>query len=483
MSDDVTMPIEDSVPLWRADDMIAAMNARPVNGTPARVDGISIDSRTIKPGDAFFAVAGDKFDGHDYASAAARAGASVLVVSADRLPALGRITVPMMVVGDVLEALRGLARAARFRSKAKIVAITGSAGKTTTKDALAHVLSKQGATHASAASFNNHWGVPLTLARMPVETRFGVFEIGMNHHNEITPLVDMVKPHVAIVTLIAAAHLGHFKDLDDIAKAKAEIFSGLVDGGTALINRDDKRFELLSTMAKDHGVGAIMGYGNHKQAKVRLVSAKYLSDCSTVKVNVDGIDVAAKIGIPGKHVALNMTGVLGAVALLGGDPVAAGSALADLNASPGRGVHHTLPIGDGSFSVIDESYNANPASMQAAMETMANMTVPEGARRIAVLGDMLEMGDHAKRVHRALAPLVLKNDVDVVRLAGPEMKALADKLTDHKDCQYFDSTDDLIKALEHEPRAGDIITVKSSNGIGFSRIVKMFLETYPSAKS
>lgn len=480
MSDDMTTPTEDSVPLWRADDMIEAMNARPVNGTPARVDGISIDSRTIKPGDAFFAVAGDKFDGHDYASAAARAGASVLVVSADRLPALGRITVPMMVVSDVLEAMRRLARAARFRSKAKIVAITGSAGKTTTKDALAHVLAKQGPTHASAASFNNHWGVPLTLARMPVDTRFGVFEIGMNHHNEITPLVDMVKPHVSIVTLIAAAHLGHFKDLDDIAKAKAEIFSGLVAGGTALINRDDKRFDLLAEMAGGYGVKNIIGYGNSKQAQVRLVSAKYLSDCSTVKINVDGTDVAAKIGIPGKHVALNMTGVLGAVALLGGDPVAAGAALADLAASPGRGVHHTLPLGDGTFSLIDESYNANPASMQAAMETMANMELPNGARRIAVLGDMLEMGEHAKRVHRALAPLVTKNNVDIVRLAGPEMKALAEKLSDHPDCQYFETTDALMEALRGLPRAGDIITVKSSNGIGFSRIVKLFLETYPS---
>lgn len=483
MSDDVTAPIEDSVPLWRADDMIAAMNARPVNGVPDRVDGISIDSRTIKPGDAFFAVAGDNFDGHDYASAAARAGASVLVVSAGRLPALGRITVPMMVVGDVLEALRGLARAARFRSKAKIVAITGSAGKTTTKDALAHVLSQQGVTHASAASFNNHWGVPLTLARMPVDTRFGVFEIGMNHHNEITPLVAMVRPHVAVVTLIAAAHLGYFKDLDDIAKAKAEIFSGLVDGGTALINRDDKRFGILSDMATGYGVKNIFGYGNNKQAQIRLVSAKYLSDCSTVKINVDGTDVPAKIGIPGKHVALNMTGVVGAVALMGGDAVAAGAALADLDASPGRGVHHKLRVGDGTFSVIDESYNANPASMQAAMETMANMQVPDGGRRIAVLGDMLEMGTHAKRVHGALWSLMVKNHVDVVRLAGPEMKALAAKLTEHADCKHFEKTDDLMAALKYELRQGDIITVKSSNGVGFSRIVKMLLETYPSVSN
>jgi UDP-N-acetylmuramoyl-tripeptide--D-alanyl-D-alanine ligase len=213
--------------LWTSEELVAAMDGRPFGTLPAGISGISIDSRTLQPGDAFFAIKGETMDGHDFATAARKAGAAVLVVSEGKLPALGRLSAPMIVVPDVLIALEKAGIAARRRTSAKIVAVTGSVGKTTTKEALRHALSSVGKVHASDKSFNNHWGVPLTLARMPADCDYAVFEIGMNHPDEIRPLVRMVRPHVAIVTLIAAAHLGFFKNLDEIAQAKAEIFEGL----------------------------------------------------------------------------------------------------------------------------------------------------------------------------------------------------------------------------------------------------------------
>ena len=240
--------------LWRADELVEAMDGRPFGHMPEGVNGISIDTRSLQPGDAFFAIKGETMDGHDFATAAIKAGAGILVVAEGKLPALGRVTAPMIVVPDVLAALEKAGAAARARSQAKIIAVTGSAGKTSTKEALRHALASVGKVHASAASFNNHWGVPLTLARMPADCDYAIFEIGMNHEGEIRPLVKLVRPHVAIVTLIAAAHLGHFKNLDEIAKAKAEVFEGIEPGGAALINRDDPRWTLLAKMAKAAGV-------------------------------------------------------------------------------------------------------------------------------------------------------------------------------------------------------------------------------------
>ncbi|GAB4355757.1 MAG: UDP-N-acetylmuramoylalanyl-D-glutamyl-2,6-diamino pimelate--D-alanyl-D-alanine ligase [Oricola sp.] len=468
-------------PLWTGQDMADAMGARPVHGLPEAVTGISIDSRTLQPGDAFFAIKGDKFDGHNFATAAAAAGASVLVVSEAKLPALGRLTLPMMVVSDVLDALGRLGAAARARSKAKIIAVTGSAGKTTTKEALRHVLEPSGKVHASVASFNNHWGVPLTLARMPADTRFGIFEIGMNHPGEITPLVKLVRPHIAIVTLIAAAHLGHFKDLNEIAHAKAEIFSGIVNGGYALINRDDAKFSLLNKLAKAAGVEHVYGFGAHDKAKIRLQNAKYLDDCTTVTVKVIDEEVVAKIGVPGRHMVQNALAVLGAAKLAGADMTKVCHALATLEPEKGRGQRHRLKAGNGAFTLIDESYNANPASMEAALDLLAAAPVEGRGRRIAVLGDMLELGKHAREMHEGLADPIMTAGIDRLYLAGPEMKALADKVPNDIYCEYERSADDLIDSLLATPQAGDVIMVKSSNGIGFSRIVKAFLDKYPQA--
>lgn len=467
--------------LWTSDALVAAMDGRPVGHLPRGVSGISIDSRSLQPGDAFFAIRGETMDGHDFATAAVKAGAVLLVVSEEKLPALGRLTAPMIVVPDVLEALEKLGIAARDRAQARIVAVTGSVGKTSTKEALRHGLSAVGSVHASAASFNNHWGVPLTLARMPAECDYAVFEIGMNHENEIRPLVKMVRPHVAIVTSIAPAHLGHFNSMDDIARAKAEIFEGLEPGGTALLNRDDGRFRLLDELARQVGVKKVIGYGENAKAQVRLTNFVLHADHSIMTADVDGQEVAAKIGAPGRHVVQNVLAVLGTAKLVDADVARVALAMGDLVPERGRGRRHKLRLPGGTFTLIDESYNANPASMKAAMSLLEATPVEPGARRIAVLGDMLELGDHSSRLHGALADLIAKTSTDLVFLAGPEMRALADRLPEEFPAEHRANGEELRLVLMQAIRPGDVVMVKASKSIGFAKLVDALMERFPEA--
>ncbi|MEQ8306606.1 MAG: UDP-N-acetylmuramoylalanyl-D-glutamyl-2,6-diaminopimelate--D-alanyl-D-alanine ligase [Hoeflea sp.] len=465
--------------LWTANDMIEAMDGRPVGDLPKGVQGISIDTRTLGEGDAFFAIKGDKFDGHDFASAAIANGAALMVVSEAKLPALGRLTVPMIVVNDVLAALEDLGRAARARSDARIVAVTGSVGKTTTKEMLRRALEPSGEVHASAASFNNHWGVPLTLARLPASAKYGVFEIGMNHPDEIRPLVKMVRPHVAIITTIAAAHLGNFKNLGEIAAAKAEIMEGVVEGGHILLNQDNEKFGWLKKRAAELGTGTVRGFGENAKADYRLLNCKLLPDCSTITARIGEDEVAAKIGAPGRHLVQNALAVLGAVQLLEADLAKATHALARVSAKKGRGARHELKIDSGGFILIDESYNANPASMRAALELLRDTPARLRGRRIAVLGDMLEMGKFSERVHRELAEPVREANTDLVCLAGPEMKALRDELGTTIETVWRETADDLAEYLKTVLREGDVVMIKSSLGIGSGRIVKALLDKYP----
>ncbi|MEM9999981.1 MAG: UDP-N-acetylmuramoyl-tripeptide--D-alanyl-D-alanine ligase [Pseudomonadota bacterium] len=458
--------------------MIDAMGARNTNGVVGAVDGISIDTRTLRPGDVFFAIAGEKFDGHSFASKAIAAGCSAMVVAENKLSAMGHVTKPLMVVPNVLDAMERLAVAARARTKAKILAVTGSAGKTTTKEALLHVLGAQSEkVHASVKSFNNHWGVPLSLARMPEDSEYAIFEIGMNHAGEITPLVKMVRPHVSMVTLIAAAHLGNFRDLNEIAHAKAEIFRGVVRGGTALINRDDRRFKLLSQSAGEAGVHRVAGYGKIKKSDVVLLDVDLKANGSTARANVFGEKVEFTVPIPGRHVVQNMLGVLGGVQLLGGDVAAAAEALATLPAVDGRGKVYKFRAKAGPFTVIDESYNANPASVAATLQVLHSMKPKGRGRRIAILGDMLELGEHARKLHAGLLDDVRAADLDRLLLGGPEMKALAEAIGDEgPSVMHYEQTDDVIAAALKLVRAGDVVLVKSSNGTGFSRLIKAFEE-------
>ncbi|MDW6020793.1 UDP-N-acetylmuramoylalanyl-D-glutamyl-2,6-diaminopimelate--D-alanyl-D-alanine ligase [Mesorhizobium sp. BAC0120] len=465
--------------LWSGAALVEATAGRPLGQMPESIGGVSIDTRTLKLGDAFFAIRGDTLDGHDFATAAVAAGAGVLVVAEHKLPALGRLNVPKIVVPDVLKALELAGIAARARSRAKIIAVTGSAGKTSTKEALRHTLSTVGKVHASEKSFNNHWGVPLTLARLPQDADFAVFEIGMNHAGEIRPLSKMVRPHVAVVTLIAAAHLGHFRNLDEIATSKSEIFEGVEKGGAALLNRDDRRWSLLRKLARDAGVERVLGFGEHARANFKLVQCEADAEGSSIVVRIGGRDIEARIGTPGRHSVQNALAVLGAADIAGADVIKVAAALATLVPEAGRGRRHELAVPGGTLCLIDESYNANPASMKAALDLLDAAPVSDAGRRIAVLGDMLELGDHSAKLHAGLAELIRDRHVDLVLLAGPEMKALAERLSGGTPVEYRADVEELKPVLMNSVRAGDTVMIKSSKGVGFSKLVDALTSKFP----
>ncbi|MDQ0320945.1 UDP-N-acetylmuramoyl-tripeptide--D-alanyl-D-alanine ligase [Pararhizobium capsulatum DSM 1112] len=465
--------------LWTTADLLAAMQGRPLGNLPEGINGISIDSRSLGKGEAFFAIKGDRVDGHDYAGVAIANGAALLVVSEGKLPALGRLIAPMVVVDDVLEAMIRLGCAARDRSAAKIIAVTGSVGKTTTKEMLRHVLLPQGRVHASVASFNNHWGVPLTLARMPEATDFGIFEIGMNHADEIRPLVKMVRPHVAIITTVAAAHLGNFKDLAEIAAAKAEIMEGLVSGGHVILNRDNDQYAFLERQANDLGVAHIHSFGANPRSDFRLVEFAGGSESSVLWAGIEGRTLEIPIGAPGRHIAENALAVLGAASLVGADLDKAAASLFTLVPEKGRGERHRLAVDGGSFALIDESYNANPASMRAAIALLGDAEPGEGGRRIAILGDMLEMGEFSAKVHAALSVLLKDAGIQYVWLAGPEMAHLRDVLPETVHVEYRENVNDLKAFAIDAIATGDVVMIKSSKGTGCGRIVAALLEKYP----
>ncbi|TBD64649.1 UDP-N-acetylmuramoylalanyl-D-glutamyl-2,6-diaminopimelate--D-alanyl-D-alanine ligase [Rhizobium ruizarguesonis] len=465
--------------LWTTEDMIAAMAGRPFGTLPDGITGIAIDSRSIAPGEAFFAIKGDRVDGHDYASMAMANGASLLVVSEARLPAMGRLTVPMIVVEDVLAALGRLGLASRERSKAQIIAVTGSVGKTTTKEMLRHVLSPSGKVHASLASFNNHWGVPLTLARMAEDTDYGVFEVGMNHPGEIRPLVAMIRPDVAIITTIAPAHLGNFRNIKEIAAAKAEIFEGLEPGGHVVLNRDNDQFNFLDRTAQSLGIEHIHSFGQDAKAEFRLAEFNGSDENSTLWLTIGGETLEVALGAPGRHIAENALAALGVVRIVGADMQKAIEALATLKPEKGRGKRHRLSIGVGSFTLIDESYNANPASMRAAIALLAASEPTGRGRRIAVLGDMLEMGEYAQKVHTDLAVPLLAAGIEHVWLAGAEIAALKESLPESVHVEYRENTGELTDYVLNSVAPGDVLMVKSSLGIGFGKIVAALLDKFP----
>src|ERR1700733_8161541 len=321
--------------LWTVEDMATAMGAERQGALPPTVSGISIDSRTIGRGDAFFAIT-DRRDGHEFVGAAVAAKAGLAVVAADRRSQLAT-DAPLLIVPDVLSALRALAAAARARTRAKVIGVTGSVGKTGTKEALRLALSKDGETHASIASYNNHWGVPLSLARCPATARYAVFEMGMNHEGEIEPLTRLVRPHVAIITTIAPVHLEFLGTLAKIADAKAEIFFGVEPGGAAIVNRDIAQFAQLKRRAKEAGVWRVVSFGEHAEADARLIKCALHPRCSTVEAKILGTQFSYKIGAPGRHLVVNSLAVLAAAELVGADLALAALALADFKPQAGRG--------------------------------------------------------------------------------------------------------------------------------------------------
>ena len=466
-----------TVPLWTVDTMVAAMRAERAGPLPHVVTGISIDSRTVKSGEAFFAVKGDTHDGHDFVAAALRRGAALAVVARNRSGDYSS-DAPLIIVDDVLEALRDVARAARLRTSAKIVAVTGSVGKTSTKEALTLSLASSGETHASTASFNNHWGVPLSLARMAETARYGVFEIGMNHAGEITPLVRMVRPHVAIVTAVEPVHLEFFASVAAIADAKAEIFIGLEPGGATVLNRDNPHFARLQQRAEEAGVKHVIAFGEHAGAAARLLKCSLHPDCSTVEANILSVPVIYKIGAPGRHLVMNSLAVLAAASLVGADLARAALALAQQVPAAGRGTRVKLELPEGQALVIDESYNANPTSMRAALALLGQAPLGPNGRRIAVLGDMLELGPTSEDLHRGLVEAIRDNGIDLVYCAGPLMAALWEALPAARRGGYAKSAAELESLVVAAVRAGDALMVKASAGSRLGPIIKALVRRH-----
>lgn len=463
-------------PLWTLDEVVSATGGQLEGNVKHPLDGVAIDSRAISAGDIFVAITGERTDGHEYAANALKAGAGLAIVS--RPDSAMREAGPVLVVDDALAALEALGRAARARSEAHIIAVTGSVGKTTTKDALKIALASCGETHASVSSFNNQWGVPLTLARFARTAEFGVFEVGMNHAGEIETLIDMVRPHTAIITAIAESHLGHFASLADIARAKAEIFTGLVAGGVAVINHDTEFFSLLRDAAGEQGITDIRSFGERDGSDILLKRATLHDACSCVTADVRGQEVTYKLGAAGKHVVVNSLAVLAACEAAGADMAKCALALADITPPSGRGVRHKLSIDGLHLTIIDESYNANPASMRAALD-MLGASQPSGrGRRIAVLGDMLELGDHTDRLHGELADPLQAAQVDQVFACGPAMKALWQKVPAAARGGYAPSSAELIAPLLESIQSDDVIMIKGSLGSRMAPVVEAIIKQY-----
>ncbi|TLP48437.1 UDP-N-acetylmuramoylalanyl-D-glutamyl-2,6-diaminopimelate--D-alanyl-D-alanine ligase [Cohaesibacter sp. CAU 1516] len=462
--------------LWTTEAFVAAVSPVSQPGGIKDVTGISIDSRTIGEGDAFFAIKGDQFDGHAFARTALEAGAAVVVLDEAQRADFADIGERVVFVDDVLKALERLGRAARARMKGKVIAITGSVGKTSTKDALRAALAPSGRLHAANASFNNHWGVPLTLARMPEDAEFGIFEVGMNHPGEIRTLIDMVKPHLAAITTIVAAHIGNFNSIDEIAAAKAEIFEGVVEGGAVLLNADNAFDGYLTDIAKDLGIAHIHHFGRAAHADIRLEALDLQADGSDLTLSLFGEPVSCHVAAAGEHLAMNALAVFGLVRLAGGDVEAACLALGTHGASKGRGERHELAVRGGTVSLIDESYNANPSSVAAALATLG-LSETKG-RKIAVLGDMLELGEESAEMHAALLPAIQSAGIDRLYLCGPMMAHLWEIAPVELRGIYANSSADLVAPLCEALRDGDAVMVKGSLGSRMGPIVQSLLEEF-----
>ncbi len=456
--------------LWTWDDLVSGAGGTADGAPPGPVTGVAIDTRSLAPGDIFVALT-DARDGHDFVADAFGGGASAALVSRAyvRRPGDGAL----LRVDDPLKGLERLGIAARRRlsPEARVIAITGSAGKTGTKEMARLCLSRLGQTHASERSYNNHWGVPLSLARMPSAARYGVFEIGMNHAGEIAPLTRMVRPHAAIVTTVAPVHLAHFDSVAAIAEAKAEIFEGLEPGGTAILNRHNEHFGLMAERARAHGA-RVIGFGTAPDAEAHLTFFRRRAEGSAMLPTIMGERVACVLGAPGRHLAMNAVAVLAAVKAVGGDPKIAASALRSLRAAAGRGARHTLEAPGGRILLIDESYNANPASMRAALATMATLPRDEFPRRIAVLGDMLELGSESRRLHDALTGPIDRAWIDLVLACGPWMKGLFATLPISRQGAWAETSDGLREALLATVKAGDAVMIKGSLGSRMAPLVE-----------
>ena len=461
-------------PLWTSDDLARATGGRVTCDFAAT--GISIDTRSLEPGDLFIALK-DVRDGHDFVAQALARGAAGALVS--RIPAGCCETDPLLLVEDVLPALEALGRAGRARTRAKVIAVTGSVGKTSTKEMLRAVLGGQGSVHAAEASFNNHWGVPLTLARMPAGCNFAVIEIGMNHPGEIAPLARMTRPHVAMITTIAAAHMAAFDGIEGIAREKAAIFEGLEPGGVAVIPTGLDVTPILADAARD--AGRVLRFGADPADDYALSEASVAQDTTIVQATRHGAPFLFKIRSAGRHFAMNALGVLAVAEAVGADPAIAACDLGQWQPVAGRGLRETIrldPIDDHlSIDLIDDAYNANPTSLDAALEVLATAEPRHGVgrvaagRRVAILGDMLELGADEAALHAAVSDHPAMRQIALVHCVGPRMRHLWDAISREKRGEWFENAAELAARARFLVDVGDVVLVKGSKGSRVSLVV------------
>lgn len=446
--------------LWTSTEIAAATGG--TASTPFEANGVAFDSREVGAGDLFIALKGETTDGHRFVDGAFEQGAAGAIVSEP-------VARPNVRVADTTAALDALGVAARARTAAKIAGVTGSVGKTGTKEALSAALArgKRGAVHRSVKSYNNHTGVPLSLSRMPADSAFGVFEMGMNHAGELAALTRLVRPHVALVTTIAPAHIEFFGTVEAIADAKGEIFQGLEPGGTAIVPFDSPHRDRLIGHAKPYA-SRVLTFGRGEGANVRALEAIAVDGGTLITAQLPDAELSFTLSQPGDHWVSNAMAVLAAVYALDGDLAAAGLALADFDGLPGRGAHYRVKAGEGKATVIDESYNANPTSMAATLKVLGETS---GTRHIAVLGAMRELGGESDALHAGLAEPILAAGVDYALLVGSGMEPLAKALEGRVESSHWPDASTAAESLQELIQADDVILIKGSNAIGLGRIV------------
>ncbi|HYD06151.1 MAG TPA: UDP-N-acetylmuramoyl-tripeptide--D-alanyl-D-alanine ligase [Reyranella sp.] len=452
--------------LWTSDEVARALSPVAMSGS-FEATGVTFDSRAVGEGDIFFALPGETTDGHQYVADALARGAAAAVVSRDVPAASGNL----IRVADTMKALVDLGRAGRTRSRARIASVTGSVGKTSTKDALRAILSAQAPTSASAASYNNHVGVPISLARLSREARYGVFEIGMNHPGEIEPLARQVEADVGVITNIEAAHIGHMGSEEAIADEKACLFAGMRPGAVAVLNRDNRHYERLERAAHRFGVETIVGFGRHQAAHVRLIACRLQDSGSDVEALIGSRRIEYRLGAAGEHWVLNSLAALAVAEALGADLSEAAATLAEVKASPGRGARRWLKFGSGTIELLDESYNANPASMRAMLAVLARTEPAPGGRRLLAMGDMRELGDRADELHAGLADAVAVSGASQVFLCGPHMEALWRRLAAAQKGVHRPDSAALAGEVAKALKAGDVVAIKGSLGSKMKMVV------------
>jgi UDP-N-acetylmuramoyl-tripeptide--D-alanyl-D-alanine ligase len=455
--------------LWTSGEIVRATGG--AASEPFEVTGVTFDSREVGPGDLFVAMPGTVHDGHKFVDAAFAAGAAGVVVSQ---PVNG----PHVLVDDTFAALRALGRASRERSGATIFGVTGSVGKTSTKEALYAALDRNrpGRVHRSVKSYNNHTGVPLSLARMPRDAEFAVFEMGMNNAGEIRALTAQVRPHVVLITAIAPAHIENLGSEEAIADAKAEIFEGLEGEGIAIVPNDTPHRDRLVKAARRHADQIItFGGGDADVHAVHAVAAE--GGGSLISAALLERELTFTISQRGEHWVTNSLAVLAAVEAVGADVALAGLALADLGGLKGRGERHRIELDEGEALLIDESYNANPASMAATLKSLG--AEPEVSRRLAVLGPMRELGEHSGELHAGLAPAIFGAHVDELILIGEEMRPLAEQVVGKISLDLVSTVDEATDHLRRRIRPGDAVLVKASNSVGLAKLVERMVRGQP----